>query len=307
MKISVSQSSIWKKYLSEREFYRHIRACGFECIDYDFYDYLGDDSSVYLGEKGLDEARSMRDYLDSLGIKPLQAHAPKGEPAIDTEGISRRTLRAIECGGIMGVKHMVYHPGGLPGMSRREYLDFNVKYVQKLLPALEKTGINLLLENVGRWDEPFYDRTADEMLELINAVNHPLYHACLDTGHLSLQDANQYETIIALGDHLLALHVQDNYGSLPVPSLNKPWRQDLHLPPLMGCVNFDEVLTALKQIGFKGTFNLEPEAPRAYDKANKYAKEPKLRTVPLELVDEFYSWAYDIAHYMLAEYGLAED
>jgi len=306
MKLSVAESSIWTKYLDERDFMRHIRACGFEYTDYDFYNQLGDDSSRYLGDKGLDEARATREFMDSIGIKAWQAHAPKGEPALDREGILRRTKRAIECCRIIGVQNLVYHPGALPGMSRAEYLDFNVKYARELLPELEKTGVTLLLENVGRWDEPFYDRTAQEMLDLINAVDHPLYQACLDTGHLSLQDMNQYETITALGSHLRALHIQDNYGSLPVPLLNKPWRQDLHLPPLMGAVNFDEILTALREIGFKGCFNLEPEAPRAYDKANKYAPNPKLRIVPLELCDEFYRWTHDIAQYMLEVYGLAD-
>lgn len=306
MKISVSESILWQNFFSEEEYYRHIHACGFDYIDYSFYDQLGDDSSRYLGDKGLDEARKMRAYLDSIGVKTLIAHAPKGEPARDTEGISRRTVRAIECCKIMGIENLVYHPGGLPGMTRKEYLDFNVHYVQKLLPVMEKSGVNLLLENVGRWDEPFYDRTAEEMLDLISAVGHPLYHACLDTGHLSLQDGNQYETIIALGSHLRALHVQDNYGSLPVPSLNKMWRQDLHLPPLMGAVNFDEIMLALKEIGYKGLFNMEPESPRAYGKENRYAPEPKLRTVPLELCMEYYGWVHDIAAYILSVYGMDE-
>ena len=303
MKISISESSLWRTYFPEKEYYPHIRQCGFEYIDYDYYDFIGDDTSEYLGEHGLDHAKEMRDYLDSLGITPLQAHAPKGEPTQDREGILRRTKRTIECCKIMGVKNLVYHTGAVPGMSRKEYMDFNVAYVRELLPLLEKNEICLCTENIGRWDEPYIARTASELLEMIEMVDHPLYQACLDTGHMSLEDGNMYETIVALGSHLRCLHVQDNYGSLSIPAVNGAWRQDLHLPPLMGKVNFDEIMLALKRIGYTGTFNMEPEAPRTRGLNQKYSK-PLLRVIPLELCMEYYTWVHDVAEYILNAYDM---
>lgn len=304
MKISISQSSVWTKYFSEREYYPEIRKCGFKHIDYNFYSFVGTDTSPYMGEDWQEQTYLTREAMDKAGISAVISHAPCGEPALDTEGISRRTIRSAEMCPILGIDRMVYHPGAIRGMSRKEYVDFNVSYVRRLLPALEKNGVTLLLENVGRWDEPFYSNDADGMLELIEAVNHPLYHACLDTGHLTLADGNQYETILKLGSHLMGLHIQDNLGSMPVQMLDKPWRQDLHLPPITAGVDFDEVMQALIKIGYRGPFNLEPEAPRAYDKANKYAVNPRLRVVSAPLATEFYRWVYNIAEYMLNTYGI---
>lgn len=304
MKISTSQSSVWTKFFDDSEYWSHIRSCGFRYIDYNFYDRLGTDDSPYLAPDWQEYALSVLRQMEDVGLKPVVCHAPKGEPALDTEGILRRTARAAECCRLMGIDRMVYHPGAIRGMSRKEYLDFNVDYVHRLLPVLEKTGVMLLLENVGRWDEPFFTHGGDEMMELIEAVGHPLYHACLDTGHLSLQDGEQYKTIRALGSHLKGLHLQDNYGSLPVTALDKPWRQDLHLPPLTGKVNFDEVLQGLKDVGYNGPFNLELESPRAYDKANQFAPVPKLRTVNIALTEEYYTWVHSIARYMLSCYGI---
>ena len=310
MKISTSRSNAWNFCCDEFEYYRHIRECGFRYIDYDFYSILGTDESKYMGSDWEKQIALTRDTMEKIGVRSLVAHAPSGEPAApgNTEPLLRRTIRSIECSSVLGVENLVYHPGGQMGMTREEYLRFNEDYVRRMIPTLEKHNVTLLLENVGRWDEPFYAHDAEEMLELIERVNHPLYQACLDTGHLSLQDENQYETIMGLGSHLRALHVQDNFGSLPVSLTNRAWRQDLHLPPLMGCVNFDEVLTALKKIGYKGLFNLEAESPRVGSVMSAmYDKPRKLEYFPLEILKEYYTCVYDITKYMLEAYDLYEE
>lgn len=310
MKLSISRTSAWRFVSDEFEYYRHIRECGFRYIDYEFYSILGDDDSKYMQTDWQKQVELTRNTMEKIGVKSLIAHAPSGEPAAPgmTEPLLRRTIRSIECCGMMGIENLVYHPGGQMGMTRKEFLDFNVDYVRRMIPMLEKHNVTLLLENVGRWDEPFYVHDAEEMLELIDKINHPLYQACLDTGHLSLQDEPQYDTIMALGSHLRGLHVQDNFGSLPVSITNRAWRQDLHLPPLMGCVNFDEVLTGLKKIGYRGLFNLEPESPRVGSVMSAmYDKERRLEYIPLDLMKEYYAIVFDIAKYMLESYDLYEE
>ncbi len=310
MKISTSRSNVWNFCCGEFEYYRHIRECGFRYIDYDFYSILSTDESKYMQSDWQKQIALTREEMEKAGVKSLVAHAPSGEPAAPgmTEPLLRRTIRAIECSEVLGVENLVYHPGGQMGMTREEYLRFNVDYVRRMIPMLEKHNVVLLQENVGRWDEPFYAHDAEEMLELIDRVNHPLYQACLDTGHLSLQDGEQYETIIGLGDHLRALHVQDNFGSLPVSLTNRAWRQDLHLPPLMGSVNFDEVLTGLQKIGYKGLFNLEAESPRVGSVMSAMYDKPRcLEYMPLELVKEYYTIVYDITRHMLMKYDLYEE
>lgn len=310
MKISISRTGAWKFVCDEFEYYRHIRECGFKYIDYEFYSILGTDDSKYMQSDWMKQAEITRNEMEKSGVHTLIGHAPSGEPAApgNTEPLLRRTIRSIECCPILGVKDLVYHPGGQLGMTRKEFMDFNVNYVRRMIPMLEKHNVTLLLENVGRWDEPFYVHDAEEMLELIDAVGHPLYQACLDTGHLSLQDEHQYETITALGSHLRGLHVQDNFGSLPVSITNRPWRQDLHLPPLMGRVNFDEVLTGLKKIGYTGLFNLEAESPRVGSVMSAmYDKPRKLEYIPLGLLKEYYTIVYDITRYMLECYDLYEE
>ncbi|MBR5009581.1 MAG: sugar phosphate isomerase/epimerase [Clostridia bacterium] len=310
MKLSVSRSSVWNELGDEFDFYRSIRACGFRYVDYDMFSPMRTDDAPFLRDDWLKTASETREKMEKIGVRALIAHAPAGEPANPdmTEKLLWRTQRSIEVCAVLGIKNLVYHPGGLMGMTQKDYLDFNTAYARRLLPTLEKTGVTLLLENVGRWDEPYYCHDASEMADLIDAVDHPLYQACLDTGHLSLADGNQYETIMGLGKHLRGLHVQDNFGSLPVASTTRMWRQDLHLPPLMGHIDFDEVMLALKQIGYTGAFNLEPESPRCgcllYDDNQKGLP---LRHMTLDLALEYYSCVHDIAKHMLDTYGVFEE
>ena len=310
MKISISRSAVWTFLGDEFDFYRNIRSCGFRYVDYDFFSVLKSDDAPFMQPDWERCAHETREKMEKIGVRTLIGHAPAGEPAAPgmRDVLLMRTKRSIEISAVLGIKNLVYHPGGVPGMKRMEYYDFNVSYARELLPTLEKTGVSLLLENVGRWDEPYRCHNAGEMLELIDAVDHPLYGACLDTGHLSLADGQQYEMIKGLGKHLKGLHVQDNFGSLPVASTNRMWRQDLHLPPLMGRVNFDEVLKALIEVGYEGVFNLEPESPRC---GSLLSPENELG-LPLhhltaELAQEYYAIVYDIAKWMLESYGVYEE
>jgi len=49
-----------------------------------------------------------------------------------------------------------------------------------------------------------------------------------------------------LGDRLLALHLHDNTGD-----------RDDHLPPYAGNIAFADIMSALKETGYKGNINFE--------------------------------------------------
>lgn len=109
--------------------------------------------------------------------------------------------------------------------------------------------MNLLCENsslinVGT-TEAYYTNTGADMREFVEYVNHPLFHACWDTGHGNME-GGQYEHMIALGKELYAVHINDNRGTI-----------DEHTLPYFGTLNMDEVMNGLIDCGFKGYFTLE--------------------------------------------------
>lgn len=307
MKLSTASGTIFIRMGDEFEFYRRVRAAGFKYIDMDFYNGLCDPLRRYVlpdWERQIEETGNM---MAKIGVTPVLCHAPKGEPAKDREGILGRSQRALLCAGKLGIPGMAVHPGGLPGWTLKEFDDFNLAYIRELIPYAEKSGTCILVENLGRWDEPFYVQSAQELLTLIKKVNHPLVQACLDTGHLSLQDDDNPKAIRLLGRHLKGLHIQDNLGSLPVPITSRAWRQDLHLAPGFASLDFDAIIKALIETGYDGPFNMEMESPRCFDKQFIGCPFPRLAYMEPGLVQEYYTIVHDHLVELLAANGVASE
>lgn len=304
MKLSIARTSIFQRYGDEYDYLRRIKKAGFNYVDYDFYSLIGEPNSRYMLTGWEKQIHATADFMAQIGIRPIMCHAPKGEPARDREGILARSQRALQCCGILGIPDMVIHPGGLPGWTEEESDRFNLKYISDLLPFAERAGTRILIENVGRWDEPFYVQSAEELVKMIEKVNHPLVQACLDTGHLGLQDQDNAYAIRLLGKHLKAMHVQDNLGSLPVPITDRAWRQDLHLPPGFASIDFDAVICALKEVGYEGPWNIEIESPRCHEKKMIGCTAPRLQYMDPDLNDEYCRLIHDMSAELLAYHGL---
>ena len=54
------------------------------------------------------------------------------------------------------------------------------------------------------------------------------------------------------GRDLATVHLNDNYGTI------EPVYEDLHLFPGYGRIDWEPVLDALREVGFRGAFNMEP-------------------------------------------------
>ena len=95
----------------------------------------------------------------------------------------------------------------------------------------------------------------DGILHIIGLTGCDDLGVCLDTGHLhkvvgcGLATTSQLEFIRAAGPRLTALHVNDNIAT----------NHDLHNMPFSSKkpLNWGEVMTGLREIGYKGLFNLE--------------------------------------------------
>ena len=129
-------------------------------------------------------------------------------------------------------------------MPPQQRVEENVRVLKRLAQHIEGRSINICLENltaVGLCSN------ADEILTIIEKVGSESFGICLDTGHLNLTVKNHREFILKAGDRLKALHIADNEGVT-----------DQHIMPFCrGNVDFCEVVRALREVGYKGLFNLE--------------------------------------------------
>ncbi len=192
-------------------------------------------------------AKRLRSVGEALGIHCNQSHAPFPSYA---PMIHDRLKRAIECTAIAGGKICVIHP------CNNEPVEKNAEMYMELLPFAKEHGVKIATENMWNWNHEEDHATAaacshhDDFLAHIKAVNDPYFVACLDIGHSEMGGlgTTSRDMILTLGDHLQALHIHDN-----------DLKHDSHANPFSMSINFDEVVKALKEIGYKGYFTLEAD------------------------------------------------
>jgi sugar phosphate isomerase/epimerase len=106
---------------------------------------------------------------------------------------------------------------------------------------------------------------------------------------------------MALGEHLYAIHCNDNHGNA-----------DEHILPYFGTLNHDEVICALIDSGYKGYFTLECGASlRKYDQwtgvRRRFEKESRCREPQLFMQEHIEKMMKETCDWLLASYGILEE
>ena len=138
------------------------------------------------------------------------------------------------------------HPGGgemrNTGKSEDEVIAAQARALRAITYHIQGSGMTICLENLPR-----SATSAEELRKIIDASDCAQLGICLDTGHLNISGGDQTQFIQSAGADLKALHIQDNEGKI-----------DQHLMPFgRGTVPWDEVMTALDEIGCEALFNFE--------------------------------------------------
>ena len=73
----------------------------------------------------------------------------------------------------------------------------------------------------------------------------PLTGICLDFGHAHLM-GDVADAVEVAAEHVISTHIHDNRG-----------REDDHLAPFLGTINWDVALMTMQKIGYEGTYLME--------------------------------------------------
>lgn len=282
----------------------------FRQVDISFWDEL-EMGSPLMEEGWRAGLRPIKKALDESGILPIQAHSPKGDPLASPapELHIRKTIRSIECAAELGIPAIVVHPGAYPSISHDAFISQNRDFFQKLIPTAESCGIEILIENIGTPMDPHYLHNAHELLQMIDAVDHPLFFACWDTGHANHNECDPYESVTTLGGRLHGLHVNDNLGRFDITY--KPWRLDMHTIPLFGSINFDSLMHGLLDISYKGYFTFEVDVPRRRPNRIPFSYDGRLQErlmdAPLPIIEASMNLLYEAGAHILRTYGCFEE
>lgn len=169
-------------------------------------------------------------------------------PAFRSENVVKGLLSHIELTSLLACDNpiMVLHPGILPdSISTQSGIDCVVENIKEILPALEKTRVTICLENLGPVSERGKLRVVgghyNELLEMVERINHPQVKIAYDWGHANCFARKFYEKnkqslpetymtdftfhhefVSTLGKHIVYLHLNFNPAHLAVNFEKRP-------------------------------------------------------------------------------------
>lgn len=254
MKLAM-ESYVPVRKFGEKEGLKMIKEAGFDCVDYSYYAFKTD--SPTLGDGYVEYAKELRAHLDEIGLECSQAHAPYimgYDAAFDLDDVNyRATVHSIESAAILGAKTIIVHSIVVPkNVKEYSFWELNQEYYKSLIPYAEKAGICVAVENLYNYDDKrrhFVGRLGSpgELNEFVKEINSPWIVACVDLGHASISGYEPEDFIAGMdGSILKAIHVHDG-----------DYLDDRHTLPYLGRFHWDDVLAALKKVGFEGNFNFE--------------------------------------------------
>ena len=301
MKLATTTGDFSMYLDSQEEAIKHIRTAGFKYIDYSF----GMDFNKKIGiagENPQEYLKRIKSLADEIGVKFVQSHAPMGKPLLKNENYDsfiEANKKSIEACAVLGIKNIVVHSGYRNGLTKEETYMENKEFYNKLLPTAEKYEVNILTENYDKMcsANTFWTDNATYVREMIDYVDHPLFHCCWDVGHANLQPMSQIDELKILGKDVYAVHIQDNYGN-----------DDHHTAPFFGTMNLDEIMHGLNEIGFNGYFTFEADGMFCpLWRKKTFDQDKKLFVAPIEIKDKAERLLYDIGKHILTSYDCFEE
>jgi len=234
---------------------------GFPALDISFFK----DIDYVMADDYKENARRIKNLVNSRGAVFNQAHAPFGPYAEYVSSIIPKFPRIIEFAGLIGVKSIVVHPV-IPGRhygNEQKHFEENMAFYSSLAPHAKNAGIKIAIENM--WNRhPISGIIEDsvcadphELARYYDELSDPsAFTVCLDLGHVAICGREPEDAVrIIGGERLGAIHAHD-----------VDYRNDVHTLPGVMNINYDKVCRALADIDYKGDFTLEADNfPRGFD------------------------------------------
>ena len=201
-----------------------------------------------------------RDLKDSLGLYYL-CHGPREGDPNDVRALESRffpkILRILPLMNELEMKLLTLHLWLDRRFIKRDVLSFKIGLLRRIVEEASKARIVIGIENLSE--------EAQDMAKALEVI--PELMVTLDLGHAELlcQENRSTGFIEQFPDRIQHIHLHDNRGG------NSP-KDDLHLPPGEGVIDFRSIFEALARIHYNRTVTLELK-PREIKKCLAYVSE----------------------------------
>ena len=214
-----------------------------------------------IDSKTESEWSEMRDdiakILEKYSLSCVQSHLYYYDLRISSEILEEKREEDIKQGirvsGELGAKWCVYHTRTAvnSGYKTSAAMEDNQKVISQYLEVAIKHGTGVALENLPIFggivpQMPFFTSNYEDLINLADSFNDSHVGICWDTGHANMMDFNQPNAIKDVGTRLKCTHIHNNFK-----------REDSHMTPLSGNINWNEVMGAFRAINFDGPYTLE--------------------------------------------------
>ena len=233
---------------------KKIALDGYDCIDYQGFIDIETDFFRLADEEFKNELLRQKELFSSHGLEISQAHAPWRTPKDGDAEERKRWIAAIKKAvrgtAILDCRRLIVHPL-FPYMYTSEHpnevWEMNEAFLSDLCDYAKAYGVTVCFENMPFKDFPI--ATVDHCIEMLKRVKRDNLKICLDTGHAAIFEGSDLSAAIKrVGNRLEAVHIHDNMG-----------KDDEHLVPGSGIIDWDSFAGALKDIGFGGVISLETD------------------------------------------------
>ncbi len=199
-----------------------------------------------------------RREADRLGLTYGSVHAPFGRivkmwgRGEETDEVLSELLAFVDGTADAGVPVMVCHVYigfdlEAAEAAFRDHREDALVSFAKVADRAEKRGVTVAFENTE--GEKHMKAVMDSL------KGHPAVGFCWDVGHEICYNGGKDQTAL-YGDVLAVTHLNDNFGATEEDGVIT-WRDDLHLLPFDGKVDWESVARRLVKCGFDGPLTFE--------------------------------------------------
>jgi len=232
-----------------------------------------------------EKLKELRKLCEKESIVLWQMHSPLELDVADPDPKKREmdmqtVIRWIEFSRELGIPHLVIHPGGKQRAKteeeKKQIQVLNLQAFSQLGEIASRFNLKLCIENMQEREgqDPWrLGARISDINELIDAVESDALGICFDSSHANVTKLDFPKAIHECGNRLMATHISDNDGT-----------GDQHRIPFYGNINWKDIMSGMKGIGYSYLFNLEI---------------PGENKVPLAVRDARLRYAMEIMDYMI--------
>ncbi len=235
----------------ERDHLVEIAAHGFDAVELfavkSHFDYRDRRAAIALAE-WLDDTRLKLHSIHAPIARNYTAGAWQDNLSLAATDDARRklaveeTLATLDVAAAVPYSTLIVHCG-IPepwGNAADNHVGSLVRSLEELWPVAQRYGVRLAVEVI-----PNAISTTSALVELVESDIDADLGICMDVGHARLM-GDVVDAIETSSGHLLTTHIHDNRG-----------RNDDHLVPGKGTIDWDATLLAFQKVGYDGAWMFE--------------------------------------------------